>query len=217
MHRRHADPQQLAESGGNDLVRLAFTRAHSHERQGGLHRRWFTQPSGGHAVDIPVHTTARRIRGLTSDAGALEEHRVRVGRVSRHVQDHHRVASRGAVEVEARQLPVLAQERVVESPRAHRFAVGCARGALPDCRDDVVDVRARCRAHMHVREELPPQHRVHVGLDEARDDGRAVEVDALGHRAGEREDVVATDGDDPAVDGRQCGDRAGRGCHPRCG
>ena len=167
------------------------------------------QPARGlleHAVGLsrvadPADVAAGRVRGIGGDPRGPERGGVGRAQMPRHVGQHDRVLRRGPVEVVARRVAVLGQQRVVVAAAAHHLArQDVALGDPgPNLAHDVVDgtdVPDRRRVERQCVEGHPHGQEVPVRIDEAGQQRALPQLDDARRSAAQGHHVVAGAGRD---------------------
>jgi hypothetical protein len=145
-------------------------------------------------------TAARRIRRLVADVGGRQRAGIHRGDVAARAREDHGMLGRDGVPVQSVGMPPLGQARLVVAPtadpRARRLPGGALAHGLLERRDR--PHAQRLAVDGALREAEAGQMR--VGVDEARQERAAAQLDHARARAGERAYVrVAAHGKDAAV------------------
>ncbi len=169
--------------------------------------RLLLENAGGASVLVAVDGACGRVFGLGGDVGEAEGVAVDRGVVPGYVLQPDRVVGRDFVEVGGIDVAIFGELALVPAGAEDPFAGfgGCGSGL--DAADDLGD--ACGVGQLDVVELVDAAILiVTVGVDEAGSGGSAVEVEDLGVRVGEGEDLLfGADGDDCAVaDGEGFGD-----------
>ncbi len=175
---------QLVDGGlGNDSLHQGLRR--------------LEQQAGRLAVAVADDLAALRGLGRAGDPGAAERLRVRDCEVPGAVDEEDRVLGAAEIEIDTARVALLGKLVVVVATRDDPAPRRSRSGALADRADQRGDRADRGGPGVDRREAAPVHDHVVVGLDEARKEDRAPEIDLLG--AGGRlpaQRRAVADGDD---------------------
>ena len=186
------------------LARLRHLGEDRHE--GRLHEEAGRLVRAGLAGD----QAARRRRRVGSDVEGLQRQRVEHGAMVRDVDRHHRIVGEEGIEIVAGHLALLGEAGGVVAVAHHPGALGQLelRHVLLERRDDVgdrLDRPDRRQRHVGPVDDARGVHEVAVGVDEARQERLALQVDEPGSGpfpfgadvgdGAQRRDLAVLDGD----------------------